>query len=235
MNRITIVEDETFMREELANILEKAGYEVYQICSFQNMYEDIVNSRPDLVLLDINLPTKSGFEICKQLKNKNVCPVIVLTSRTHIKDEIHGLKLGADDFLTKPYHKERLLARIENILRRFPAFESILKGNGFYLDKNTYTLYKESGSKVLPENEGKILEALLEHPGEIVSKKYLFEHIWGTQEYVDENILQVNITRLRKSLSVLKLEDIVHTVRGKGYVYNERSSGNKMENSQGSF
>ena len=101
MSRITIVEDDCFMREELADILEKEGYKVTQICDFQNVYEEIQKSRPALVLLDINLPQKSGFEICKQLKEKNLCPVIILTSRTQIEDEIHGLKLGADDFLTK--------------------------------------------------------------------------------------------------------------------------------------
>lgn len=222
MSRITIVEDDIFMREELADILEKEGYEVVQICDFQNVYEEIKKSEPALVLLDINLPRKSGFEICKQLKEKNLCPVIILTSRTQIEDEIHGLKLGADDFLTKPYHKGRLLARIENVLERFSAFEGILKGNGFYLDKNTYTLYTEKSSKVLPEKEGKILEVLLEHPGEIVSKEDLFLKVWGTKIYVDENILQVNMTRLRKTLGMLGLGDIVHTVRGRGYLWNGR-------------
>lgn len=82
MSRITIVEDDCFMREELADILEKEGYKVTQICDFQNVYEEIQKSRPALVLLDINLPQKSGFEICKQLKEKNLCPVIILTSRT---------------------------------------------------------------------------------------------------------------------------------------------------------
>ena len=91
MSRITIVEDDCFMREELADILEKEGYKVTQICDFQNVYEEIQKSRPALVLLDINLPQKSGFEICKQLKEKNLCPVIILTSRTQIEDEIHGL------------------------------------------------------------------------------------------------------------------------------------------------
>ena len=111
MSRITIVEDDCFMREELADILEKEGYKVTQICDFQNVYEEIQKSRPALVLLDINLPQKSGFEICKQLKEKNLCPVIILTSRTQIEDEIHGLKLGADDFLTKPYHKGQMCIR----------------------------------------------------------------------------------------------------------------------------
>lgn len=221
MSRITIVEDDCFMREELADILEKEGYKVTQICDFQNVYEEIQKSRPALVLLDINLPQKSGFEICKQLKEKNLCPVIILTSRTQIEDEIHGLKLGADDFLTKCRTiRDGFWRRIENTLQRFSGFEGILKGSGFYLDKHTYTLYTENYSKVLPEKEGKILEVLLEHSGEIVSKEDLFLMVWGTQVYVDENILQVNMTRLRKTLNTLGLKNMVQTVRGRGYLWN---------------
>ena len=146
-----------------------------QICDFQNVYEEIKKSKPALVLLDINLPQKSGFEICKQLKEKNLCPVIILTSRTQIEDEIHGLNLGADDFFkTKPYHKGRLLARIENTFSVFSSFEGILKGNGFYLDRHTYTLYTENYSKVLPEKEGKILEVLLRHGGKMFFQKKIY-------------------------------------------------------------
>lgn len=105
MSRITIVEDDCFMREELADILEKEGYEVTQIRDFQNVYEEIQKSRPALVLLDINLPQKSGFEICKQLKEKNLCSVIILTSRIQIEDEIHGLKLPAFRFFCYPAAK----------------------------------------------------------------------------------------------------------------------------------
>ena len=112
------------------------------------------------------------------------------------------------------------MARIENTLQRFSGFEGILKGSGFYLDKHTYTLYTENYSKVLPEKEGKILEVLLEHSGEIVSKEDLFLMVWGTQVYVDENILQVNMTRLRKTLNTLGLKNMVQTVRGRGYLWN---------------
>ena len=143
MIRITIVEDESFMREELSLILRKAGYEVYEVQIFQKTYEEILKSHPDLVLLDVNLPGQSGFEICKKLKEKSQCPVMILTSRTQLKDEIHGLELGVEEYLTKPFHKERLLARIQNLLRRskgfYERFSHMEDGEGFYLDKNTYT------------------------------------------------------------------------------------------------
>lgn len=105
MIRITIVEDESFMREELSLILRKAGYEVYEVQTFQKTYEEILKSHPDLVLLDVNLPGQSGFEICKKLKEKSQCPVMILTSRTQLKDEIHGLELGRRNILQNPFIK----------------------------------------------------------------------------------------------------------------------------------
>ena len=165
MIRITIVEDESFMREELSLILKRAGYEVCEVQTFQETYKEIKESNPDLVLLYITYG-QSGFEICKQLKEKELCPVMILTSRTQLKDEIHGLELGAEEYLTKPFHKERLLARIQNLLRRskgfYGSFSHMEDGEGFYLDKNTYTLFSNGESAILPETEGRILELLIQ-------------------------------------------------------------------------
>lgn len=219
MIRITIAEDEVFIREELASILRKAGFEVWEIKSFQNTEKEIKESQPDLLLLDINLPGQSGFQICRQLRG--LCPILVLTSRTQVKDELHALELGADEYLTKPFHKERLLARIQNLLRRrkefYKAFETMEKAGELFLDKNTYTIFKDKKSAVLPETEGKLLELLMEKQGAVVSKKELFQKVWGTEEFVDENILQVNMTRLRKSLKAFGMAEAVKTIRGQGY------------------
>lgn len=237
MIRITIVEDESFIREELSLILKKAGYEVCEIQTFQNIYEEVLESHPDLILLDINLPGQSGFEVCRQLKEKELCPVMILTSRTQLKDEIHGLKLGAEEYLTKPFHKERLLARIQNLLRRskgfYGSFSYMEDGGGFYLDKNTYTLFSKGQSVVLPETEGKILELLIQKKGELVTKQELFQGVWATAEYVDENILQVNMTRLRKSLRELGLEGRVQTIRGRGYCLERKNYEGENQDSKG--
>lgn len=189
-----------------------------------------------MVLLDVNLPGQSGFEICKKLKEKSQCPVMILTSRTQLKDEIHGLELGAEEYLTKPFHKERLLARIQNLLRRskgfYERFSHMEDGEGFYLDKNTYTLFVDGQSAVLPETEGKLLELLIHKKGELVTKQELFQGVWGTAEYVDENILQVNMTRLRKSLRGFGLEGRVQTIRGQGYCLERKNYEGERQDSE---
>ncbi|WP_440896709.1 response regulator transcription factor [Amphibacillus sp. Q70] len=217
MAKIIIVEDEPLMREELIDILQKAGFEVAAITDFNHIMTHIVTLAPDLVLLDINLPEQSGFEICKQLKARGIGPILILTSRDKLQDELHGLDLGADDYLTKPCHRNRLLARIRNLLRRFEGHPDLINGGDFSLDPNTFTLYKGSKSLLLSANEGKILLALVESRAEIVSKSTLSERLWGTDQYIDENALQVNLTRLRKTLRQVGLEHQIETIRGQGY------------------
>ncbi|MDQ0174745.1 response regulator transcription factor [Bacillus chungangensis] len=217
MARITIVEDDPLMREELMDILQKEGFEVIAIADFHDIVAQIATLAPDLVLLDINLPEQSGFEICKSLKSKGIGPILILTSRDKLQDELHGLHLGADDYLTKPCNRDRLLARIQNLLRRFEGQPDLIDGGSFLLDPNTFTLYKGSQSLLLSANEGRILLALVQHRPEIVSKSTLRELLWGTDQYIDENALQVNLTRLRKTLRQLNLENQIETVRGQGY------------------
>lgn len=217
MATITIVEDDSFMREELTDILLKAGFNVIAISDFHDVVTPIVANPPDLVLLDINLPGQSGFDICRSLKSKGIRPILILTSRDKLQDELHGLQLGADDYLTKPCNRDRLLARIQNLLRRFEGQPDLLEGGNFTLDPNTFTLYKGEQSLLLSANEGKILKALVQHKSEMVSKSTLSEYLWGTNQYIDENALQVNITRLRKTLRKLHLDDQIETIRGQGY------------------
>ncbi|GIN94751.1 DNA-binding response regulator [Siminovitchia terrae] len=217
MARITIVEDDSMMREELMDILQKEGFEVRAIADFHDIVVQIATSAPDLVLLDINLPEQSGFEICKSLKLKGMGPILILTSRDKLQDELHGLHLGADDYLTKPCNRDRLLARIQNLLRRFEGQLGLIDGGSFSLDPNTFTLYKGSQSLSLSANEGKILLALVQNKPEVVSKSTLSDLLWGTDQYIDENALQVNLTRLRKTLRQLNLESQIETIRGKGY------------------
>ncbi|GIN91316.1 DNA-binding response regulator [Siminovitchia terrae] len=217
MARITIVEDDSMMREELMDILQKEGFEVRAIADFHDIVAQIATSAPDLVILDINLPEQSGFEICKNLKLKGMGPILILTSRDKLQDELHGLHLGADDYLTKPCNRDRLLARIQNLLRRFEGQLGLIDGGSFSLDPNTFTLYKGSQSLLLSANEGKILLALVQNRPEVVSKSTLSDLLWGTDQYIDENALQVNLTRLRKTLRQLNLESQIETIRGQGY------------------
>lgn len=217
MKRIGIVEDEAFIREELGEILEKAGYEVVAVEDFEKVEEELSKAPLDLVLLDINLPGKSGFQICRELKHKGTTPVCVLTSRDQMADELRALELGADEYLTKPCRKERLLARVSNVLKRYEGRKHLLEGEKFLLDQQTYTLYIHDESIVLPKNQGKLLEVFLKKRGQIVTKEELSIALWDTIDFIDENALQVNLTRLKKTMQKLHMEEEIETIRGTGY------------------
>lgn len=217
MKRIAVVEDEVYTREELCNMLEKAGYSALEVTVFENAAEQLTALAPDLVILDLNLPEISGFQICRDLKQKTSIPVLVLTSRDQMSDELQALRLGADEYLTKPCRKERLLARIANILKRFEGRSNLLEGQGFLLDRGTYTLYIDNTSVILPRNQGKLLEALLAGGNQLVTSKQLCRALWDTTEFIDENALQVNLTRLKKTMANLGMKQKVVAVRGLGY------------------
>lgn len=217
MKQIAIVEDEAFMREELALMLRKAGYETMEISRFDHVAEQMEQISPDLVVLDLNLPGVSGFQICREIKRRSSFPVLVLTSRDQMKDELHALSLGADEYLVKPCRRERLLARISNILKRYEGRGNLLEGPGFLMDRQTYTVYIHNSSAVLPKNQGKILEIFLSRSDRTVTKDELCRALWGTTEFIDENALQVNLTRLKKTMARLGMPQKITAVRGAGY------------------
>lgn len=217
MKRIAVVEDEFLVREELSDMLRKAEYQVDEISEFEDVAKQLLELSPDLILLDLNLPGASGFQICREIKQKSSIPVLVLTSRDQLRDELHALDLGADEYLTKPCRKERLLARVSNVMKRYEGRSNLLEGAGFLLDRQTYTLYIHNSSVILPKNQGKILEVFLAHGDEIVSKEELCLAIWGTTEFIDENALQVNLTRLKKTMAKLNMRQQIIPIRGIGY------------------
>lgn len=217
MKHILIIEDEPLIRDEIVILLEKAGYQVGKITDFKETTKQVPRYETDLIILDLNLPGETGFQICKNLKTKSSIPILVLTSREQLKDEIYALKLGADEYLTKPFRKERLLARIENLLKRYEGRKNLLEKDNFLLDRNTYTLYIDGNSILLPQNQGKLLEALLTTDDNVVTKEDLSMKLWNTTEFIDENALQVNITRLKKVMKEVGIAFQVKSVRGIGY------------------
>lgn len=217
MKRIVIVEDELFMREELKYILDKEGYDTFCITRFSNVVNEIISASPDLVLLDLNLPRISGFEICKGIRDKSNVPILVLTGRDQMKDELHALDIGADEYINKPCHKDRLLARISNLMRRLDDRKNFIEVKDIKLDLQTYTINIKGKATILPENQGKIMELLLENYQEVVTKESLIKKLWGTTEYIDENAIHVNMTRLKKSLHNLNSDYKIITIRGIGY------------------
>ena len=214
---ILVVEDERALCETIVRSLRRLAYSV-DFCHDGNEAIGLLAvEQYDLVLLDLNLPEVSGFQICRDIKRRSALPVLVLTSRDQLRDEVHALELGADEYLTKPYRKERLLARIGNVLKRYEGRPNLLEGADFLLDRQTYTLYIHNRSVVLPPNQGKLLEALLTHGGQTVTKDDLSRALWGTTEFIDENALQVNLTRLKKTMASLGMRQQLVSVRGVGY------------------
>ena len=227
MKRVAIVEDEPFMREELTQILQKAGYEVNEVKCFDDVTDQLIASSPDIVILDINLPALSGFQICREVKQKSSIPILILTSRDQMRDELHALDLGADEYITKPCRKERLLARVSNVLKRYEGRTNLLEGPGFLLDRQTYTLYIHNNSVVLPQNQGKLLEVFISSGDQAVTKNDLCMALWGTTEFIDDNALQVNLTRLKKTMAALSMGQQIVSIRGIGYRLEAKVEGHQ--------
>lgn len=212
-----VIEDDVYLREELVDTFARKGYSVSSISSFDAPEQDILNYDPDLVILDINLPGKSGLELCKWLKARTSFPILILTARDNLSDELYALGLGADDYLTKPCHSDRLIARAKRLLKTYGKVQNLIQVGELMLDVDTYKVIWKSTHIILTETEGNILKVLMEEYPSIVSKHKLILELWGDEQYVDDNILQVNMTRLRKSLEQINLRNIIQTVRGKGY------------------
>lgn len=215
MKKILIIEDDRNLLNELREFLENNGYEVASVDNFLKANDIALEMRPDLVILDINLPGISGFDICREIKEKSNIPVLMLTSRVGIEDEIKGLEIGADEYLAKPVDTRRLILRMEKLLDLFDHFQDIISVGDLSLELSTCKLTYKEAYLILPQTEADIIKKLMESFPEIVTKDDLLKAVWSTI-YIDENILQVNITRLRKKLKNLGPYNI-YNKRGQGY------------------
>lgn len=215
MNKILIIEDNISLRNELVKLLNNNGYDccVSDGGDYKNL---LLENNIDLLLLDINLPNANGFEICNSIKLKHDIPIIIITGRSADIDEITGLSLGADDYIKKPYHSGVLLARIKRLLEK-QEIASIKKYHGIslYTRKNIVT-YNESQA-YLTNTESLILEYLLYRPSEIIPRVELIEHLWDNQNFIDDNTLSVNVSRLRKKLKNIGIKDFIITIPKQGY------------------
>lgn len=220
MQKVMIVEDDPVIREELTLLLKNEGYFPLAVTDFTTIKEQATKLKPDLILLDINLPRQDGFSVCASLQMSGGAPIIFVTSRDTALDEIKALNLGADDYITKPYTIPVLLARMKAVLRRSKKktqTSDILEAKGLTLYLTKGMVSSATKSTVLTRNELQILACLMEHAGEIVSRADLIETLWDRQIYIDDNTLSVNVTRLRTKLADLDLPDLIKTRRGMGY------------------
>lgn len=225
MYKIMIIEDNEKIRTELCDFLSKNGYETIPCKDFENVLPFIESQRPNLILLDLNLPVVDGHYICREVRKTNVdLPIIIVTSRDSDIDELMSMNLGADDFITKPYNLQILLARIARIIKRSYEVSSsnTLTINNIVLDISKSTLHYLDNTIDLTKNELRIMHCLFLHKNAIVSRNELMQHMWDCELFVDDNTLTVNINRLRKKLEYLKLDDLIQTKRGLGYILYEQ-------------
>ncbi len=218
MAKILIVEDEKSISDELAILLQNAGYDAAIIEDFTDIQAQIQRIMPDLVLLDIGLPGQDGCRICMELRKTSQIPVIFVTSRNTSMDELKALSLGGDDFISKPYDLPILLARIQALLRRSAQAEKdTFTASGLTLFLSKGEIEHDGQYADITRNEAKILSCLMKTPGEIVSRPDLIEYLWENQIYIDDNTLSVNVTRLRVKLNQIGLPGYIKTKRGSGY------------------
>ncbi|MCC5910728.1 MAG: response regulator transcription factor [Clostridiaceae bacterium] len=221
MEKIILIEDDKVIREELQNFLKRYGYIVNAPIDFNNIIGYIENENADLILLDINLPVFDGYYICREIRKISDIPIIIVTSRDSEVDELMSMNLGADDFITKPYNTDILLARIMNILKRTYGSlktNNILSYKDINLDLSNATVKYKDKSLELTKNEVKILSYLINNKGSIVKRDSLMEYLWKSDYFVDDSTLTVNVNRLRKKLGEIGIEDIIETRRGLGYI-----------------
>ncbi len=219
MKKILIVEDDSDNRQELSVLLSCSGYESVIIDKFDSVTEDISKLMPDLVLLDIDLPSINGKDILRDIRKKSEVPVIMVTGSQREADEIFSFGFGADDYVTKPYNPTLLLLRINNIFKRTAGLDENLEYNGLKINLVRNTMEDASGNEIiLTKNENLILCHLIEKRGSIVSRDELMDHLWNNSEFINDNTLTVNVSRLRSKLESAGLKDAIETRKGLGYV-----------------
>lgn len=218
MFRIMIVEDSKIICTELKELLVNEGYEAIILTDFNNTCEEILKNYPDLVLLDINIPYINGETILKELRKKSNVPVIMVTSRNSEVDEALSISYGADDYITKPYNPNILLLRINAVLKRSINREDVIKYKDLSINLQRGVINKDNKEIILTKNESIIFGYLLSHTNRIVTRDELMTILWNNNEYINDNALTVNISRLRAKLKEIGYENIIDTRKGIGYI-----------------
>lgn len=218
LKKIMIVEDEKSIREELKEILENARYQVVLLQNFEEALEEILRISPDLILLDINIPYMNGELLLQNLRKVSNIPVIMVTSRGLEVDEVLSMSYGADDYITKPYNPTILLLRIAAIFKRMEAQSDVFSYHDATLHLSRGTLKRGEEEIILTKNEMIIFSYFLQNIGKIVTRDELMTSLWNNNEYINDNALTVNISRLRNKLRELGFLQAIETRKGQGYI-----------------
>ncbi|WP_211836816.1 response regulator transcription factor [Streptococcus thermophilus] len=220
MHKILLVEDDEVIRQQVKKMLEQWDYEVVLVEDFMEVLSIFVKVEPHLVLMDIGLPLFNGYHWCQEIRKVSKVPIMFLSSRDQAMDIVMAINMGGDDFVTKPFDQNVLLAKIQGLLRRSYEFgkdQSLLEYMGVILNLKAMDLVYQGEVVSLTKNEFQILQVLFERSGNIVSREDLMKELWNSDFFIDDNTLSVNVARLRKKLEAVGLKDFIETKKGVGY------------------
>ncbi|MBB6672553.1 response regulator transcription factor [Cohnella nanjingensis] len=236
---IFIVEDDEKIAAELNKYLMKYGYDPYIARRMDDLKREFLERKPDLVLLDINLPYYDGYYWCRQIRTVSSVPILFVSARTHEMDQVMAIEYGGDDYIAKPFNLEVMLAKVKSSLRRAygeyavaPQTREMLDIGGLLLDRTRNRLVWKDLQTDLTRNECILIDALGSRAGEIVSREDLLSKLWDDVNFVDDNTLSVNMTRLRKKLEQLGILNAIETVRSQGYRLNADRDAERSEASR---
>jgi len=221
MYRIFIVEDDMTIARTLSEHLRKWDYEAEYAKDFKNVTERFIEFDPQLVILDIMLPLFNGFYWCQEIRKISKVPIVFLSSASDNMNIVMAMNMGGDDFIEKPFDLNVVTAKVQAVLRRAYAFQGaveVIECRGIVLKLNDATVNVRGREKELTKNEFRILRLLMEKAGRIVPRDEIIENLWESDEFIDDNTLTVNVTRLRKKLESLGASDLIRTKKGIGYI-----------------
>ncbi|MDH6370854.1 OmpR family two-component system bacitracin resistance response regulator BceR [Paenibacillus sp. PastF-3] len=222
MFKLLLIEDDTTLFNEIKERLTQWSYDVYGIQDFSNVTQEFIEIKPDLVIIDIQLPKFDGFHWCRMIRSHSNLPIIFLSSRDHPTDMVMSMQLGADDYIQKPFHFDVLIAKVQAILRRVYNYNTenieLKTWCGATVDYERNLLTNEMGSIELTKNEIYILKLLIEKKNKIVTREELINSLWDDKRFISDNTLTVNVNRLRKKLDELELGNFIETKVGQGYM-----------------
>lgn len=219
MKKIMIIEDDMLLKKYMKEYLSAYDYDISTVENFDKTYEAVINGNYDIILLDINLPKFDGFYFLKLIRKKLNIPVIIVSARSEEGEQIRGMDLGADDYITKPFSMGILLAKINAVLRRAESSRSdFLEINNIKLVFSNMELRDSSTTISLSKNEFNILKIFFENYKSVVTREQLLNELWDEDNFVDDNTLTVNITRVKKLIKNNNIALTIETKRGIGYV-----------------
>ncbi|SHM56671.1 DNA-binding response regulator, OmpR family, contains REC and winged-helix (wHTH) domain [Anaerosporobacter mobilis DSM 15930] len=231
MYKIMIIEDDAKLREQMSQILSSYGYQIVAVQDFHKVEERFQESKPDLIVLDINLPYYDGNYYCRIFRRHSKVPIVITSARNSDLSQIMSIELGADDYIVKPFPVELFTTKINAMIRRTYGdyaqdtlsirneVDYKLVAGGLRLDEKSFKIATNNMVIELSKNEFKLMKVFITKANEVLTREELLENLWDQSDFVDDNTLTVNITRLRSKLSELGYDDCIKTKRGVGYVF----------------